>query len=53
MENTSTETDNCTVNRTCTVNTNTSNIRIKLKFINDDLKLVEGRLEEPLGEFKR
>lgn len=30
-----------------------SNIRIKLKYLNDDLKLVDGRLEEPLGDFKR
>lgn len=32
---------------------NTPNIRIKLKYINDDLKLVEGRLEEHIGDFKR
>lgn len=30
-----------------------SNIRIKLKYLNDDLKLVDGRLEELLGDFKR
>lgn len=29
------------------------NIRIRLKYLNDDLKLVEGRLQEPLGDFKR
>lgn len=29
------------------------NIRIRLKYLNDDQKLVEGRLQEPLGEFKR
>lgn len=28
-------------------------IRIKLKYINDDLKLVNGKLQEPLGDFKR
>ncbi|KAJ8958345.1 hypothetical protein NQ318_017491 [Aromia moschata] len=28
-------------------------ITIKLKYINDDLKLVDGRLEENLGDFKR
>lgn len=28
-------------------------IKIKLKYINDDLRLVEGRLEETVGEFKR
>lgn len=28
-------------------------IRIRLKYLNDDQKLVEGRLQEPLGEFKR
>ncbi|KAB0802919.1 hypothetical protein PPYR_05105 [Photinus pyralis] len=30
-----------------------SNIRIKLKYLNDELKLVNGRLEEQLGDFKR
>lgn len=30
----------------------TDNIRIRLKYLNDDLKLVEGSLEEPLREFK-
>ncbi|XP_067014604.2 transmembrane and ubiquitin-like domain-containing protein 1 [Anabrus simplex] len=29
------------------------NIRIRLKYLNDDQKLVEGRLEEQLGDFKR
>ncbi|GLG92648.1 Uncharacterized protein GBIM_00276 [Gryllus bimaculatus] len=29
------------------------NIRIRLKYLNDDQKLVEGRLEELLGDFKR
>ncbi|XP_063230756.1 transmembrane and ubiquitin-like domain-containing protein 1 [Bacillus rossius redtenbacheri] len=29
------------------------NIRIRLKYLNDDQKLVEGRLAEPLGDFKR
>ncbi|KAJ8984860.1 hypothetical protein NQ317_002699 [Molorchus minor] len=28
-------------------------ITIKLKYLNDDLKLVDGRLEENLGDFKR
>ncbi|CAH1114242.1 unnamed protein product [Psylliodes chrysocephalus] len=28
-------------------------ITIKLKYINDDLKLVEGKLNEPLGDFKK
>jgi len=28
-------------------------IRIRLKYLNDDQKLVEGRLQEQLGEFKR
>ncbi|XP_077297628.1 uncharacterized protein LOC143919272 [Arctopsyche grandis] len=28
-------------------------IRIRLKYLNDDLRLVEGSLHEPLGEFKR
>lgn len=28
-------------------------IRVKLKYLNDDLKLVDGKLEELLGEFKR
>lgn len=28
-------------------------IRIKLKYINDDLKQVDGHLEELLGDFKR
>lgn len=29
------------------------NIRIRLKYLNDDQKLVEGKLQEPLGDFKR
>lgn len=29
------------------------NITIKLKYINDDIKVVDGRLEELLGDFKR
>lgn len=33
--------------------TDPSNIRIKLKYINDDLKQVSGHLQESLGEFKR
>uniref|UniRef100_A0A1B6E715 Ubiquitin-like domain-containing protein n=3 Tax=Clastoptera arizonana TaxID=38151 RepID=A0A1B6E715_9HEMI len=28
-------------------------IKIRLKYLNDDQKLVDGRLKEPLGEFKR
>jgi hypothetical protein len=28
-------------------------IRIRLKYLNDDQKLVEGRLHEQLGDFKR
>nr|UOA02783.1 transmembrane and ubiquitin-like domain-containing protein 1 [Monochamus saltuarius] len=32
---------------------NKSGITIKLKYINDDLKLVDGRLEEMLGDFKK
>lgn len=28
-------------------------IRIKLKYINDDLKFVDGHLNEPLGDFKK
>lgn len=31
----------------------TPHIKIKLKYINDDLKLVAGRLQESVGEFKR
>lgn len=30
-----------------------NNITIKLKYINDDLKLVSGRLKELLGDFRR
>lgn len=30
-----------------------SRIRIKLKYLNDDLRLVDGKLEELLGDFKR
>lgn len=30
-----------------------SNIHIKLKYLNDDLKVVEGSLQENLGDFKR
>nr|CAH7726925.1 unnamed protein product [Callosobruchus chinensis] len=33
--------------------TDKSGITIKLKYINDDLKLVDGRLDEMLGDFKR
>lgn len=32
---------------------NGDNIRIRLKYLNDDQKLVEGRLQELLGDFKR
>lgn len=32
---------------------NEENIRIRLKYLNDDQKLVEGNLQEPLGDFKR
>lgn len=31
----------------------TDQIRIRLKYLNDDQKLVEGRLQEQLGDFKR
>lgn len=31
----------------------TDNIRIRLKYLNDDQKLVEGRLQELLGDFKK
>lgn len=34
-------------------NPHETGIKIKLKYINDDLKLVECRLEETVGEFKR
>lgn len=34
-------------------NCNHDNIRIRLKYLNDDQKLVEGRLQELLGDFKR
>lgn len=34
-------------------NPNETGIKIKLKYINDDLKLVDCRLEETVGEFKR
>ncbi|XP_063907175.1 transmembrane and ubiquitin-like domain-containing protein 1 isoform X3 [Zophobas morio] len=30
-----------------------TDIRIKLKYINDDLKLVDGKLKEQLGDFKK
>lgn len=30
-----------------------NSIRIKLKYLNDDLKVVDGQLSELLGEFKR
>jgi transmembrane and ubiquitin-like domain-containing protein len=29
------------------------NIRIRLKYLNDEQKLVQGRLTEALGDFKR
>lgn len=32
---------------------NDNGIRIKLKYLNDDLKIVDGQLNELLGEFKR
>ncbi|CAB3367026.1 Hypothetical predicted protein [Cloeon dipterum] len=31
----------------------TGSIRIRLKYLNDEQKLVQGRLAEPLGDFKR
>lgn len=34
-------------------NVDNSGITIKLKYINDDLKLVEGKLNEQLGDFKK
>lgn len=34
-------------------NESSDSITIKLKYINDDIKAVDGRLEEPLGDFKR
>ncbi|XP_019753380.2 transmembrane and ubiquitin-like domain-containing protein 1 isoform X2 [Dendroctonus ponderosae] len=34
-------------------NKSSDTITIKLKYINDDIKTVDGRLEEPLGDFKR
>ncbi|XP_012540502.1 transmembrane and ubiquitin-like domain-containing protein 1 [Monomorium pharaonis] len=36
-----------------TVTDNSNNITIKLKFINDDQKIVTGSLKEMLGDFKR
>lgn len=36
-----------------TQNMETDNITIKLKYINDDVRIVDGRLEELLGDFKR
>ncbi|KAK9503539.1 hypothetical protein O3M35_010075 [Rhynocoris fuscipes] len=40
------ETESSTENRT-------DNIRIRLKYLNDDQKLVDGRLQELLGDFKK
>lgn len=34
-------------------NVESDRIIIKLKYINDDLKLVEGQLDELLGDFKK
>lgn len=34
-------------------NENIEGITIKLKYINDDLKLVDGKLDELLGDFKK
>lgn len=34
-------------------NANNVGITIKLKYINDELKLVEGKLDELLGDFKK
>lgn len=34
------------------IQTDPSNITIKLKYINDDVRIVDGRLEECLGDFK-
>ncbi|KAL0271121.1 UNVERIFIED_CONTAM: hypothetical protein PYX00_008323 [Menopon gallinae] len=36
-----------------TESSNDGNIRIRLKYLNDDQKLVEGKLQEQLGDFKR
>lgn len=33
--------------------TGPGSIRIRLKYLNDEQKLVEGRLQEPLGDFRR
>lgn len=53
-----TETTKETITETITINqeditTEEDDIVIKLKYINDDLKLVNGKLQEPLGDFKR
>lgn len=34
-------------------NLENAGIRVKLKYINDDLKLVDGKLDEMLGDFKK
>ncbi|XP_030748880.1 transmembrane and ubiquitin-like domain-containing protein 1 [Sitophilus oryzae] len=36
----------------CNKDADPSNITIKLKYINDDIRIVDGRLHEPLGDFK-
>lgn len=57
QEDTASRTDTTkTAEKDGTDTTNTAeedDIRIKLKYINDDLKLVNGKLQEPLGDFKR
>lgn len=47
------EAPNLLQNKNTETQTIEPNIRIKLKYINDDLKLVDGKLEELLGDFKR
>lgn len=44
---------NLSQNKNTETQTIEPNICIKLKYINDDLKLVDGKLEELLGDFKR
>lgn len=45
--------DNATPSECETESSNEGNIRIRLKYLNDDQKLVEGKLQEQLGDFKR
>lgn len=52
LDQTSSTSSECTLEETA-INDSNNDITIKLKFINDDQKVVTGSLKEILGDFKR